>query len=128
MVITGWEKKGLCKRATPAALLIYIASRGGGVSMNHPRDREDTAEDVSLNLNAAVYQLLLIPSQVTAPPAVQPFITEDTSSVQMKQVGWIYQNRTHECRCRRQFFSTDFTGTKSEFMQIIKHRNVVFRY
>lgn len=30
--------------------------------MNHPT--EDTAEDVILNLNAAVYQIPLIPSQV----------------------------------------------------------------
>lgn len=62
-VIAGWEEKGLRQRATPAALLIYTASRGGGVGMNHPRDREYTAEDVSLNLNAAVYHMPLIPSQ-----------------------------------------------------------------
>lgn len=56
-VITGWE-------ATPAALLIYMASRGGGVQMNHPGDREDTSGDVSLNLNTDVYQMPLVPSQV----------------------------------------------------------------
>lgn len=54
----------VCKQATLAALLIYMVSRGGGVGMNHPRDREDTVEDVSLNLNAAFYQMPLMPSQV----------------------------------------------------------------
>lgn len=63
-LITGWEEKGPRQQAAPAALLIYMAGRGGGVGVNHPRDGEYTAEDVSLNLNAAVYQMALIPSQV----------------------------------------------------------------
>lgn len=63
-VIADLEQRGLRRQATPAALLIYMPSRGGGVGMNHPRDRGYTAEDVSLNLNAAVYQMPLILSQV----------------------------------------------------------------
>lgn len=61
MVITGWEEG-----KAQAALLIYMASRGGGVDVNHPGHREDPAEDVSLNLNTVVYQTPLLLPQVSA--------------------------------------------------------------
>lgn len=102
VVITGWE--GLCEQASPAARLIYTVSRGGGVSMNHSRYWEDTAEDVSLNLNAAVNQMSYIPSQVWLIPQ-HIHNRRHMSNVQMKQVGrdvdgHIYRNRTHEHRSK----------------------------
>ncbi len=110
-------EEGLCERDTPAALLIYIASRGGGVGMNHPRDTENTAEDVSLNLNAAVYQTLLIPSQVMAHPAVQQFITGDMSMSKWNR--WVRFTRAEQNTWIQMQTSDLFTdtGTKWKFMQ-----------
>lgn len=62
--------------------------------MNHSRDREDTEEDVSLNLNAAVCQMRLIPSQVPAHPTVRRFITGDTSSARMTQARPAHTGRS----------------------------------
>lgn len=102
MVITDWEETVLHDQATPAALLIYMLSRGGEVDMNHRRDREDTVEDVSLNLNTTVNQTLLMPSQVwLIQRAVQRFITEGLSNV-LKRWASTYRetfaSKTHEYR------------------------------
>lgn len=52
--------------------------------MNHPRDGEYTAEDVSLNLNAAIYQMALIPSQVWL---IQQCGDSYPESIQIKPAG-----------------------------------------
>lgn len=81
------------------------------------RDREDAAEDVSLNLNAAVYQMPLIPSQV--------WLIRNRRQHPMSEWNrWAEAHRETFARAENintntdvRSFSTDCTGTKSSCRQ-----------
>lgn len=74
--------------------------------MNHPRDEEYTAEDVSLNLNAAIYHMELIPSQVWL---IQQSGHSYPEYIQIKAAGCSIQGARTTQRC--QISSSAYTGS-----------------
>lgn len=97
--------------------------------MNHPRDREHTAEDVSLNLNAALYQMPLIPSQVWL---TQQHIHNPRHIQSLKRHRWVAAHR--EAFVRTEHGNTDADITALPLadnllsnMEIQACRNFAFR-
>ena len=74
--------------AGPAAPLIYMACRGGGVDMNHPGDREGNRGEREPESKYGRSSNAAHSVTGTAHPAERRLVTKDTASVpDEKQVG-----------------------------------------